>query len=465
MYDNARVPAPTRGPTAPPLNTATIAGRMERLPWCRVQRNLFLVIATAWFFDSIDLGAMTFLLSPISHHFSLTAAQTGVLGSASFAGMFFGAVGAGSIADRFGRRRVFKYSIVAWGLASIGLALSWNFESLLTFRFLLGVGMGAEFPVAAAILAEFMPSSKRGRYAALLEGAWPIGFITAGAVSYLLVASTFGWRGFFLMQAVLAVVALIIRRNLPESPRWQVSRGHMAAAERTLASIESAVRDATGRPLPDPEPVRGAHSEDTARGGFRALFLPEHKARTLTVWAVWFCLMTGYYGLTTWIGKLLTDNGLDVAKSIGFVLVMALWGIPGFLSAAYLIERLGRRYCLAGYTIGSGIAAFFYGQSSGTFELILAGSFLQFFFFGMFSSIFAYTPELFPTRSRGAGVGSATALGRLGSVFGPVAVPYLLGFGGTGLVFSTSAVLFAIGALIVLTRLPETKDAVLEQIH
>jgi MFS transporter, putative metabolite:H+ symporter len=132
--------------------------------------------------------------------------------------------------------------------------LSWNFESL-------------------AILAEFMPSSKRGRYAALLEGAWPIGFITAGAVSYLLVASTFGWRGFFLMQAALAVVALIIRRNLPESPRWQVSRGHTAAAERTLASIESAVRDATGRPLPDPQPVRGAQGENTGRGGFRALFL------------------------------------------------------------------------------------------------------------------------------------------------------------------------------------------------
>ncbi|RZL77537.1 MAG: MFS transporter, partial [Rhodococcus sp. (in: high G+C Gram-positive bacteria)] len=95
MYDDARVPAPTREPTSPSITTASIASRMERLPWCRVQRNLFLVIATAWFFDSIDLGAMTFLLSPISHHFSLTAAQTGVLGSASFAGMFFGAVGAG----------------------------------------------------------------------------------------------------------------------------------------------------------------------------------------------------------------------------------------------------------------------------------------------------------------------------------------------------------------------------------
>jgi putative MFS transporter len=466
MRTEASTPPPTRMPTRARDGVTTIASRMERLPWCRVQRTLFLTIATAWLFDSIDLGAMTFLLSPISHHFGLSATQAGVLGSASFAGMFFGAMGAGALADRFGRQRVFKYSIVVWGVASIGLALAWNFESLIAFRFLLGIGMGAEFPVAAAILAEFMPSSMRGRYAALLEGAWPLGFIAAGAVSYLLVASTIGWRGFFAMQAVLAVIALLVRRHLSESPRWLASRGHAGAAERTLGGIEDAVRRATGRPLPEPQPVTGAYDEDTEQGGgLRGLFVPGFRARTLTVWAVWFCLMTGYYGLTTWIAKLLTDSGLDVAKSIGFVLAMALWGIPGFLSAAYLIERLGRRYCLAGYTIGAGIAAFCYGQSSGTLELILTGSLLQFFFFGMFSAIFAYTPELFPTRSRGAGVGSSTALGRLGSVFGPVAVPALLGAGGTGLVFTTSAVLFAIGAVIVLTRLPETKHAVLEQIH
>jgi putative MFS transporter len=465
MPTDASIPLPTHPPGSALDSASDIAGRMERLPWCRVQRSLFLIIATAWFFDSIDLGAMTFLLAPISQHFGLSATQTGLLGSASFAGMFFGAIGAGALADRYGRQRVFKYSIVVWGLASVGLALAWNIESLIVFRFLLGIGMGAEFPVAAAILAEFMPASKRGRYAALLEGAWPLGFITAGAVSYVLVSTTLGWRGFFAMQAGLAVIALIVRRSLPESPRWLVARGNAIAAQDTLSAIEDDVRQATGRPLPDPQPVRGAQAENTERGGLRALLLPTYRARTLTVWAVWFCLMTGYYGLTTWIGKLLADSGLDVAKSIGFILAMALWGIPGFLSAAYLIERLGRRYSLAGYTIGSGVAAFFYGQSSGTFELIIAGSFLQFFFFGMFSAIFAYTPELFATSSRGAGVGSSTALGRLGSVFGPIAVPALLGAGGTGLVFTTSAVLFAIGALIVLTRLPETKHAVLEQIH
>ncbi|TGD84528.1 MFS transporter [Mycolicibacterium sp. CH28] len=464
MPDDVRIPS--SGPAAMPrADVAGVAARMERLPWCRFQRNLFLVIATAWFFDSIDLGAMTFLLSPISHHFGLTPAVTGLAGGASFAGMFVGAICAGAIADRLGRQRVFKYSMVIWGLASVGLAMAWNIESLITFRFLLGIGMGAEFPVAAAILAEFMPATRRGRYAALLEGAWPLGFITAGAIAYLLTATTSSWRAFFVIQALLAVIALVLRRNLPESPRWLTSRGQTDEAHQTLVRIEDAVREAAGRPLPEPVPVDRVHAEGTrANGGLSALLSRPWRVRTLTVWAVWFCLMTGYYGLTTWIGKLLTDSGLDVAKSIGFVLGMALWGIPGFLSAAYLIERVGRRFCLTGYTVGSGIAAFFYGQSSGTLELIVAGSFMQFFFFGMFSAIFAYTPELFPTRSRAAGVGSATALGRLGSVFGPIAVPVLLAAGGTSLVFTTSAALFAVGALIVVTRLPETKHSVLEQL-
>jgi putative MFS transporter len=426
---------------------------------------MFLVIATAWFFDSIDLGAMTFLLSPISHHFGLTATQTGVLGSASFAGMFFGAIGAGAIADRFGRQRVFKYSIVAWGLASIGLTLVWNFESLFTFRFLLGIGMGAEFPVAAAILAEFMPSSKRGRYAALLEGAWPIGFITAGAVSYVLVATAFGWRGFFAMQAVLAVVALILRRNLPESPRWLASRGHTAEAHRTLTAIEDAVQSATGQPLPDPEPVPDAHGDNAARGGFRALFVPARRGRTLTVWAVWFCVMTGYYGLTTWIGKLLTDRQWPRRRQEHRICPghgpvgdsrISLRRVPDRTTGTPVLprgihRRLRNRRLLLRSELGN----------ARTHRRWLVPAVLLFRHVLRHLRVHA---RLFPTHSRGAGVGSSTALGRLGSVFGPLAGPMLLGLGGTTLVFTTSAVLFAIGALIVLTRLPETKHAVLEQI-
>lgn len=446
------------------ISTGEVSARLERLPWTRYQRGLFLVIATAWLFDSIDLGALTFLLAPMSREFGLTAMQSGLVGSATFAGMFIGAIGAGILADRFGRLTVFKYSIIVWGIASLLLACSWDFASLATFRLLLGIGMGAEFPVAAALLSEFMPSAKRGRYVALMEGTWPVGFILAGVFSFVLLSTTLGWRGFFVMQACLAVVALIVRRNLPESPRWLVSRGRFDDARATLESVEHKTEQAWGRPLPAPVDTAGLDDVPQQSAAWRTLFSRDYRSRTLASWAMWFCLLGGYYGLTTWIGKLLSDSGFDVVKSVGYIILMALWGIPGFLTAAYLIEIVGRKLCLVGFALFSAVAAFVYGNASGLTELIIAGSFLQFAFFGMFSSIFAYTPELFPTRARAIGMGSSTAAGRLGSIFGPVIVPMIISSGGTTVVFATSAALFLTGSLIALIFLPETRQTVLEDI-
>lgn len=445
-----------------PLTTAAVSARLERLPWTRYQRGLFLVIATAWLFDSIDLGALTFLLAPISREFGLSATQAGLVGSATFAGMFIGALGAGVLADRFGRLAVFKYSIIVWGTASLLLACSWDFASLASFRFLLGIGMGAEFPVAAALLSEFVPSAKRGRYVALMEGTWPLGFILAGLLSFVLLTTTVGWRGFFVMQAVLAVVALIVRRNLPESPRWLVSRGRHDEAARVMDRLEGRTAAAYGAPLP--EPVVSEIVDQHGNAGLRTLFTAQYRRRTVASWAMWFCLLGGYYGLTTWLGKLLADSGFDMVKSVGYIVLMALWGIPGFLTAAYLIEVVGRKACLVGFTLCSAVAAFAYGTASGVTELIIAGSFLQFFFFGMFSSIFAYTPELFPTRARAIGMGSSTAAGRLGSIFGPVVVPVVITSNGPGVVFTCSAALFVLGSLIAVVALPETRQTVLEEI-
>lgn len=449
-------------PTTSQLGAGEVSARLERLPWTSYQRGIFVVIATAWLFDSIDLGGLTFLLSSISAEFGLSPLQAGLVGSATFAGMFLGAVGAGALADRFGRLAVFKYSIVVWGVASLLLACSWDFASLVTFRFLLGVGMGAEFPVAAALLSEFMPAKKRGRYVALMEGTWPVGFVLAGCASYLLLSSQLGWRGFFLLQAVLAVVALVVRRNLPESPRWLVSQGRHAEADATLRRIEQRTEAASGSVLPPAAPVDAVPLGGSV--GMRALLSPEYRTRTLASWAMWFCLLGGYYGLTTWLGKLLTDAGLDVTKSVSFIILMALWGIPGFLTAAYLIERVGRKPCLVTFALGSAVAAYFYGNAEGTLDLIVRGSFLQFFFFGMFSSIFAFTPELFPTRARAIGMGSSTAAGRLGSIFGPVIVPAVVIAHGPQVVFIVSACMFALGSAIAVIFLPETRARVLEEV-
>ena len=173
-----------------------IPQRLERLPLTSFQKKIFYIIGTAWFFDSMDLGMLTFVLGSIKTDFHLTTVQAGLLSSSSFLGMFLGAAIAGMAADRFGRKIVFQYSMILWGGASILCALSRNVEQLAVFRILLGLGMGMEFPIGQSLVSEFIPAKNRGRYVALLEGFWPIGFIAAGLLAYFILPIG-GWRSAF----------------------------------------------------------------------------------------------------------------------------------------------------------------------------------------------------------------------------------------------------------------------------
>jgi putative MFS transporter len=429
----------------------------------KYQRTIFLIIATAWFFDSMDLAMMTFVLAPVSSTFGLTPSQTGIVGSASLAGMALGAGLAGILADRFGRKIIFQYSMIVWGAASILCAFVWSYESFLVARFILGFGMGAEFPIAQSMLSETIPATHRGKYIALLEGFWPLGFIGAGVLAYFLVPYA-GWRSVFVAMGLPAIYVLVIRRAVPESPRWYESRGYLDKAEETMQFLEKKVEAAHGRPLP--QPVTDGLKDEIAADSFSLseLFTKQYRVRTLMVWLLWFFTLLGYYGITTWMGKLLVEKGFTITKSIEFVLLMTLWGVPGFFSAAYLVEKLGRKPAVIGYVLFSGAAAYFYGKAANQTELFVAGAVMQFFFFGMWSVLYAYTPELFPTRARATGCGTASTWGRIGALIGPMLVPIIMARWGVESVFTLGALSFLMGALNVLILGPETKGKILEEI-
>jgi putative MFS transporter len=445
------------------IDAAQISARLERLPMTKHQGRLFAIIATAWMFDSMDLAALTFILGPISAEFGLSAASAGALASMSFAGMIIGASSAGYLGDRFGRRPVFTTSMIVWGLGSLGAALAQDVTFLLVCRFVIGLGMGAEFPVAQAMLTEYVPARNRGRMLGWLEGFWPIGFIACGVLA-LVVVPTFGWRAVFFIMAGCSVFALVIRRGVPESARWYAATGRMADAERTLTAFETAVAKASGRPLPPPEPTAGVVAADSGRMPLLELFDRTYRRRTVMVWLVWFCTLLGYYGITTWMGKLLADSGMTTAKSIGYVVLMALWGIPGFLIASVLLERWGRKPVIAGFILMSAVSAYVYGGAGTTAELLITGSVMQFFFFGMWSALYAYTPEVFPNRARATGCGTASAMGRVGALIGPLLVPLVLQNYGAGAAFAMAAVFFVLGGVIVLVLGPETRNKVLEDV-
>lgn len=454
---------PGPGSPTPAVDSTSLIGRLERLPLTRYQKQLFVIIATAWLFDSMDLAALTFVLAPISSEFSLSGTQAGLLASASFVGMAIGASTAGALADRFGRRPVFTNSMLCWGIASFVAAFTWDFTSLLVARFFIGLGMGAEFPVAQSLLAEFVPSKVRGRYLGYLEGFWPIGFIVSGAVSLAIVPSL-GWRSLYILLGVLSLYALYLRRAIPESVRWYAARGRFDDASRTLDHIEQKVVNAYGQPLPPVTEVPAAATGISTRAPMTELLSRSYRVRTLMIWALWFCVLLGYYGITTWQAKLLADGGMTVAGSIGFVLLTALWGIPGFLTASQLLDRIGRKPVIVGFVLISAAAAYVYGQQESSVGLFVAGSVMQFFFFGMWSALYAYTPEVFATRFRGTGCGTASSWGRIGAMLGPVIVPLVLASWGHGAAFAVAGGVMVIGALTVVVLGPETRNKKLEEV-
>ncbi|MGY3483339.1 putative MFS transporter [Bradyrhizobium sp. USDA 4011] len=448
--------------TAQAQQVADIAARLERLPLTSYQRWIFGIIATAWFFDSMDLAALTFVLGSIRQTFGLSTAEAGLLSSMSFLGMFIGAASAGLLADRFGRARVFQVSMIFWGLGSLCCGLSTTATALGASRLLLGFGMGMEFPVAQSMVSEIMPARNRGRYIAFLEGFWPLGFIASGLLTYFVLQAA-DWRWVFIVQAMPAVFVLVVRRYVPESPRWLASHGYSERAEATVRDIESRVRNRLGsKDLPPV--VRQAAAPTSEVTGLRTLFSGIYAKRTAMLWTLWFFALLGFYGLTTWLGALLQAKGFPITKSVFYTILISLAGIPGFLVSAWLVESWGRKATLVMNLLCGAIACHFYGSAADQTQLIIAGLCMQFFLFGMWSALYAYTPELYPTHVRATGTGFASAVGRIGSLIGPYVIGVILPAAGQSGVFALGAGAFVVAALAVLLLGEETRGRTLESI-
>lgn len=447
---------------------SNVAARLERLPMTRYQRSLFAIIATAWFFDSLDLGIMTFVLGSIKTEFALSSSQAGLLASSSFLGMFLGAATAGMLADKFGRKPVFQVSMIFWGVGSFLCGVAPDVTWLMVFRVLLGFGMGMEFPIGLSMVSEIVPAQSRGRYVAVLEGFWPIGFIAAGILAYFTLP-LIGWRGIFIALSIPAIFVFIVRRHVPESPRWLEDVGRVAEADMVTTRIEQRVIAASGgKALPVPKASVQAPERTDKRTLFAELWHGVYAKRTIMLWALWFFALLGYYGLTTWLGALLQQAGYEVTKSVTYTIWISLAGIPGFIFSAWLLEAWGRKPTCVLMLVGSAISAYVYGQvataQAPVAQLIGAGLCMQFFMFGMWSVLYAYTPELYPTRSRGTGAGFASSVGRLGSLLGPLAVGIILPMAGHTGIFTLGAISFGIAAFVVIALGTETKGKSLEDL-
>ncbi len=361
--------------------------------------------------------------------------------------MAIGATLGGLLADRLGRRQVFAITLLIYGVATGASALVGGLAMLLVLRFFVGLGLGAELPVASTYVSEFAPRRIRGRLIVILEAFWAVGWTAAALIGYFVIpTSESGWRWAFALGAVPAAYAIIVRWGLPESPRWLASRGRISQAERIVSAFE-ADAGITGGPLVHKAATSRAIADDAATR-LGTLWYPEFRLRTLCIWLIWFCVNFAYYGAFIWIPSILVDAGYDLVRSFGFTLLITLAQLPGYAVAAWLIEVWGRRTTLSVFLAGSAVSAVLFGTATGVGAIIATGMALSFFNLGAWGALYAVTPEIYPTSLRGTGAGWAAGVGRIASIVAPLIVPVLLATGGVPVLFAVFAGFFVLAAIV-----------------
>ncbi len=433
-----------------------VSARLDQLPLTRKHGRVLVGSGLGWALDAMDVGLISFIIAALAQHWQLDRGETGLIASMGFVGMAIGASVGGLLADRFGRRQVFALTLLVFGLATGASALVGGLTILVILRFFVGLGLGAELPVASTYVSEFAPARIRGRIIVILEAFWAIGWTASALIGYLVVpAGENGWRWAFAIGAIPAVYALIVRWGLPESPRWLVSRGRYGEANRIVAELEQAAnaRQATATTNDDDEKPTDAPTTTaapiaaTAGERLKTLWSQEFRLRTFSIWLVWFCVNFAYYGAFIWIPSILVDAGFPLVKSFGFTLIITLAQLPGYAVAAWLIEVWGRRLTLSVFLVGSAGSAIFFGTAQSEGAIIAAGMLLSFFNLGAWGALYAVTPELYPTSLRGTGAGWAAGVGRIASIIAPLLVPVMLAAGGAGLTFTVFAGFFVVAAL------------------
>ncbi len=455
--------------------------RLDGLPFTRQHRRLLLGSGAGWAFDAMDVGLISFVIAALAVEWDATSGQLSLVASAGFLGMALGASLGGLLADRVGRRQVFALTLLVYGVATGASALAWSVGVLIALRFVVGLGLGAELPVASTLVSEFAPPRIRGRVVVALEAFWAVGWTLAAVIGYLVVPAENGWRWALAIGALPALYAVYVRRGLPESVRFLEARGRHAEAEAVVERFEESagVPSAAGRTrAPGPRTAAGStvasrsrtlteertdDGEAPAAAPPRAgeLFSSRLRGRTTTLWVVWFAVNFSYYGAFIWLPTVLFDSGFSLVRSFEYTLIITLAQLPGYAVSALLVERWGRRPTLVTFLLGSAVSAGLFAAADGSTQVLVAGMLLSFFNLGAWGALYAVTPELYPTRLRGTGAGSAAAFGRLASILAPLAVPLLREQGGTGLLFAVFSGVFVVAA-VGSGLLPERRGQVLE---
>lgn len=440
-----------------------IAARIERLPNSAWHVRVRLIVGTATFFDAFDSIAIATVLPTLVTLWSLSSQQVGALISVGFAGQAVGAIGFGWLAERIGRVKVATISIGIFAVVSLLCTLADSLETLIVLRFIQGIGLGGEVPVAATYVNEIAKARHRGRFVLLYECVFLVGLLACSLAGAYIVPR-FGYEWMFVLGGVPALLVVVLRRYCPESPRWLASRGRGAEADAVLSGIEREV--AKSAPLP---PVDMGTVVTRSHGGtdWTELFRGRYLRRTLVVWVLWFCSYLFTYGLFTWLPTIYrTVFHVSVQQALLYGAVASLLGLLGGLASALLIDQVGRRvWMTAAFVLASLPMIALWLLNGGTLAgIVFLSGLSSLAITGVTIVLYLYTPEIYPTRMRALGSSWATFWPRLSSFIGANLVGAILPLYGAEGMFLLFAGISVVGAVACGAGAVETGGKVLEEI-
>ncbi|MGG1575602.1 MFS transporter [Fictibacillus sp. NRS-1165] len=422
----------------------------------RFQRKVTLLSAAGTFLDGFDLTVIAVAMPLILNQWDIGPGLQGLITSSAVIGSLIGALWLGNLTDKFGRKAMYVVDLLAFVVFAALTAFAQAPWQLILFRFLLGIGIGADYPISATLVSEFSSTKSRGKHSTSLGAMWFVGAVTAYLVGILLVpVGPSAWRYMLMVGAVFALIVFFFRVTLPESPRWLASRGREKEAEEIMLKI-------TGQKVAIP-------LASASKTKFSHVFSKTLFKRTFFVCGFWFCYAVAYYGISMYTPTILKPftDGSQMMVYMGSGTV-SLLGLLGAIVGTNLVERIGRRPLIITSFTGLSIALIILALNpTPTLSFLVILFSLAVLFANMGGGIlnFVYPTELFPTSIRASASGLATGVSRIGSIMGILVFPNLVAAWGNSKALWFFAVISLIGLIISALLAPETKGKRLEDLN